>query len=138
MTEIKTAPYGSWKSPITSDLIVKESIGFSQVKLDGEDIYWIEMRPSEGGRQVIVRHTSDGKSVDVTPREFNARTRVHEYGGGDYAVHDGVVFFSNFADQQLYRQGPNSIVESITEKAGQDVRAPSALLRYADAFVDAK
>ena len=71
MTEIKTASYGSWKSPITSDLIVKESIGLSQVKLDGDDIYWIEMRPSEGGRQVIVRH-GDGQSVDVTPREFNA------------------------------------------------------------------
>src|SRR5712692_25391 len=138
MTEIKTAPYGSWKSPITSDLIVKESIGLSQVKLDGDDIYWIEMRPSEGGRQVIVRLSTGGTPADVTPREFNARTRVHEYGGGEYAVHDGVVYFSNFADQQLYRQGPNSIVESITEKGGQDVRAPSALLRYADAVVDAK
>jgi dipeptidyl aminopeptidase/acylaminoacyl peptidase len=138
MIEIKTAPYGSWKSPITSDLIVKESIGLSQVKLDGNDIYWIEMRPSEGGRQVIVRHPSDGKSVDVTPREFNARTRVHEYGGGDYAVHGGVVCFSNFADQQLYRQAPNSIPESITKDGGPDVRAPGALLRYADAVVDPK
>src|SRR5260221_6480421 len=104
MTEIKTAPYGSWKSPITSDLIVKESIGLSQLKLDRNDVYWIEMRPSEGGRQVIVRQTSDGQRADVTPREFNARTRVHEYGGGDYAVHDGVVYFSNFCDQALYRQ----------------------------------
>ncbi len=142
MTEIKTAPYGSWKSPITSDLIVKESIGFSQVKLDGEDIYWIEMRPSEGGRQVIVRHTSDGKSVDVTPREFNARTRVHEYGGGDYAVHDGVVFFSNFADQQLYRQAIGSGPKAFPKENGQDLRGPQAgmpaLLRYADAVVDTK
>src|SRR6266852_4762002 len=115
MTEIKTASYGSWKSPITSDLIVKESIGLSQVKIDSDDIYWIEMRPSEGGRQVIVRNTSDGQTVDVTPREFNARTRVHEYGGGDYAMQDGVVYFSNFADQQLYRQTPNSPPESITK-----------------------
>ncbi len=95
MTEIKTASYGSWKSPITSDLIVKESIGLSQVKLDGDDIYWIEMRPSEGGRQVIVRHTRDGQSLDVTPREFNARTRVHEYGGGDYAVQGGLVYIQD-------------------------------------------
>src|SRR5216683_1067613 len=115
MTEIKTAPYGSWKSPITSDLIVKESIGLSQVKLDGDDVYWIEMRPSEGGRQVIVRRTSDGRSVDLTPREFNARTRVHEYGGGDYAVQDGLVFFSNFADQQLYRQAPTEITKPIAK-----------------------
>src|SRR2546425_4872068 len=104
MTEAKIARYGSWKSPITSDLIVKESIGLSQVKMDGEDICWIEMRPSEAGRQVIVRHTSDGRNIDVTPAEFNARTRVHEYGGGDYIAHGGVVYFSNFTDQQIYRQ----------------------------------
>src|SRR5438876_2288483 len=138
MTEIKTAPHGSWKSPITSDLIVKESIGLSQVKLDGDDVYWIEMRPSEGGRQVIVRHPRGGQSLDVTPREFNARTRVHEYGGGDYAVQGGVVYFSNFGDQELYRQAPNSRLESITKHGGQDVRAPNALLRYADAVGDPK
>src|SRR5712692_3810795 len=96
------------------------------------------MRPSEGGRQVIVRLSTGGRPADVTPREFNARTRVHEYGGGDYAVHDGVVYFSNFDDQQLYRQPPNSIPESITKKGGQDVRAPSDALRYADAVVDTK
>src|SRR6266849_5961962 len=138
MTEIKTAPYGSWKSPITSDLIVKESIGLSQVKLDGNDVYWIEMRPSEGGRQVIVRHTSDGQSVDITPRKFNARTRVHEYGGGDYAAHDGVVYFSNFADQELYRQANSSAPKAVAQESGPDVGAPGALLRYADAVVDPK
>ena len=135
MTEIKTAPYGSWKSPITSDLIVKESIGLSQVRLDGDDIYWIEMRPSEGGRQVIVRHRA-GQKVDVTPREFNARTRVHEYGGGDYAVHGGAVYFSNFDDQELYRQLDESAPQTLTKESGQDVRGPGALLRYADAVVD--
>jgi dipeptidyl aminopeptidase/acylaminoacyl peptidase len=141
MTEIKLAPHGSWKSPITSDLIVKESIGLSQVKLDGNDIYWIEMRPSEGGRQVIVRHTSDGHSVDVTPREFNARTRVHEYGGGDYAAHSGVVYFTNFGDQELYRQAGGSAPQAIAQDSGPDAGDPqagTALLRYADAVVDAK
>src|SRR5713226_4266822 len=118
MTEAKVAPYGSWKSPITSDLIVKESIGLSQVKLDGEDIYWIELRPSEGGRQVIVRHTSEGKHVDLTPPEFNARTRVHEYGGGDYVAHDGAVYFSNFSDQQLYRRTGDSTPQLLTKECG--------------------
>src|SRR5260370_33893761 len=103
MTEIKTAPYGSWNSPITSDLIVKESIGLSQIKLDQNDIYWIEMRPSEGGRQVIVRYPRDGQRVDVTPRAFNARTRVHEYGGGDYAAHGGGGDFFHLADPQFAR-----------------------------------
>ena len=141
MTEIKTAPYGSWNSPITSDLIVKESIGLSQIKLDQNDIYWIEMRPSEGGRQVIVRYPSDGQRVDVTPRAFNARTRVHEYGGGDYAAHGGVVYFSNFADQQLYRQADGLTPQAIAQESGQDARgaqAGTALLRYADAVVDTK
>lgn len=130
MTEIKTAPYGSWKSPITSDLIVKESIGLSQVRMDGDDIYWIEMRPSEGGRQVVVRRTPDGRTADVTPPGSNARTRVHEYGGGEYFVHHGSVYFSNFADQHLYRQMPNSAPELISEYATE------CKLRYADFVID--
>src|SRR5262245_58456489 len=80
----QTAPYGSWKSPITSDLIVAGTIGLEQIALDGDDIYWIEARPSEAGRNVIVRRTPHGKITDVTPTPFNARTRVHEYGGGAY------------------------------------------------------
>jgi dipeptidyl aminopeptidase/acylaminoacyl peptidase len=133
MAQAKIAPYGSWKSPITSDLIVKESIGLGQVKIDGDDIYWIEMRPSEGGRQVVVRHSSDGVTTDVTPTGFNARTRVHEYGGGDYVVRDGVVYFCNFTDQQLYRQAPNSAPKLLTRPASE---AEPADLRYADAIID--
>jgi dipeptidyl aminopeptidase/acylaminoacyl peptidase len=130
MTQVQTAPYGSWKSPITSDLIVKESIGLGQVKMDGDDTYWIEMRPSEGGRQVIVRRTSDGRTADVNPPGFNARTRVHEYGGGDYVARDSVVYFSNFADQQIYRQAPNSEPQLISEMSAD------AQLRYADFVLD--
>ena len=140
MTQVKTAPCGSWKSPITSDLIVKESIGLGQVKLAGDDIYWIEMRPSEGGRQVIVRHSSDGSTTDVIPPGFNARTRVHEYGGGDYVAHDGVVYFSNFADQQLYRQAANSAPQLFTGTDDRDAgdKSQPTDLRYADAVFDSK
>ena len=63
------AAYGSWKSPISSDLIVKESIGLSAVRLDGQDVYWIELRPSEGGRHAVVRRTADGEIKTLTPRE---------------------------------------------------------------------
>jgi dipeptidyl aminopeptidase/acylaminoacyl peptidase len=143
MTELKTAPYGSWKSPITSDLIVKESIGLGQVRMDGDDIYWIEMRPSEGGRQVIVRRTPDGRTSDITPPGFNARTRVHEYGGGEYVVSEGVVYFSNFEDQQLYQQSGNSAPQLVMKESGHDAPGtqagrPDALpdLRYADFVVD--
>ena len=135
MTELKTAPYGSWKSPITSDLIVKESIGLGQVKMAQDDIYWIEMRPSEGGRQVIVRHSREGGTTDITPPGFNARTRVHEYGGGDYVVHDGVVYFSNFTDQQLYRQAANSEPKLLTHHDGEGEVTD---LRYADTVFDSK
>jgi dipeptidyl aminopeptidase/acylaminoacyl peptidase len=121
------APYGSWKSPITSDLIVTGSIGVGQTALDGEDVYWIEMRPSEGGRSVIVRRTPDGKMMDVTPQPFNARTRVHEYGGGDYVVADGTIYFSNFNDQRLYKQSINSQPQPLT---------PAVEMRYADPVID--
>ena len=122
-----TAPYGSWKSPITSKLIASGTIGLTQVEVDGDDVYWAEMRPTEGGRYVVVRRTPDGRTADVTPAAFNARTRVHEYGGGAFAVADGAVYFSNFVDQRLYRQDRGAQPRPIT---------PEADLRYADAVLD--
>src|SRR6185436_9700535 len=130
MPDVKTAPYGSWKSPITSDLLVKEAITLSQIQLDGDDVYWVEMRPSQAGRQVIVRQTSDGARHDVTPPDFHARTRVHEYGGGDYVVHHGVIYFSNFADQQIDQQTPESEPRLVSQDCAD------ARVRYADAVVD--
>jgi dipeptidyl aminopeptidase/acylaminoacyl peptidase len=130
MTGIKTAPYGSWKSPITSALIVTDAINIerpAQVALDGKDVYWVETRPTENGRTVIVRWSPDGTVVDVTPPTFNARTRVHEYGGGAFAVGDGTVYFSNFVDQRLYRQDAGGMPQPIT---------PEADLRYADGVID--
>ncbi len=123
----KVAPYGSWKSPITADLIVAETATLGQVKLDGEDIYWVEARPREGGRNVVVRQSANGQTTNVTPPGLNARTRVHEYGGGAYAVSSSVVYFSNFADQRLYRQDPGAEPRPIT---------PEGDLRYADGVID--
>src|SRR5881296_2358695 len=94
------APYGSWKSPVTTDLIVAESISLGQVALDGDDVYWIEGRPREAGRSVVVKN-----GVDVTPAGMSARSRVHEYGGGAFLVADGSVVFVNDKDQQIYRDG---------------------------------
>jgi hypothetical protein len=70
------AAYGSWKSPITSDLIVQGAIQLSQIKFDGDDVYWVEQRPAEDGRNVVVRREGNGKISDVTPTPFNARTRA--------------------------------------------------------------
>ncbi len=124
----QTLPYGAWRSPITSDLIVGEAIGLGDILVDGADLYWIEARPSEGGRNVVVRRGPDGVMQDITPAPFSARTRVHEYGGGAALVHRGLVFFSNFADQRLYRQAGGGAPEPLTtEGAGY---------RYADGVLD--
>jgi dipeptidyl aminopeptidase/acylaminoacyl peptidase len=127
MSAPQTAPYGSWRSPITSDLIVAESISLFDVLLDGDDVYWIEGRPREGGRCVLVRRTPDGQVADVTPPPFNVRTRVHEYGGGAAAVFQGTVYFANFADQRLYRQAPGAAPVAVT---------PDGPYRYADGLID--
>ena len=124
------AAYGTWKSPITADLIVAESIRLGQIERDGADIYWSEMRPQEQGRYVVVRHTPDGQTVDVNLAPFNARTRVHEYGGGAYTVHDRVLYFTNFADQRLHRQQPDGAPEPLTP-AGVDIR-------WADCVMDSR
>jgi len=129
---MKTAPYGSWKSPITSDLIVRESIGLTQLRLAEGNAYWIEMRPSEGGRQVIVRHGRDDQRTDLTPTGFNARTRVHEYGGGDYVVDGDAVYFSNFSDQQIYRVSVSK--DGKPELISRD--CDDARVRYADYVSD--
>ena len=123
----QVTPYGSWKSPITSDLMVSETIGLGQIAIDGEDVYWIEGRPAEAGRTVIVRRTPDGQTIDIAPPPFNVRTRVNEYGGGAYCVADGIVYFSNFADQRLYRLIPGSQPQPLT---------PEAKMSYADAIID--
>ncbi len=128
MNSPKIAPYGSWKSPITSDLIVEGSVGLSQPLFEGDDIYWMEMRPKEAGRNVIIKRNPAGNSVDVNPPPFNARTRVHEYGGGDYLVNKGIVCFSNFSDQRLYRQ-------DAPEATPQTLTAPGEM-RYADSCLD--
>jgi len=120
------APYGSWKSPITADLIVRGSVGLSQPGIEGQYIYWVEMRPTDKGRNVIVRRDASGVCEDINPAPFNARTRVHEYGGGDYLIHQGIVYFSDFLDQRLYK---------VTDSEPSPI-TPAAEMRYADAFAD--
>ncbi|HZU11242.1 MAG TPA: S9 family peptidase [Chloroflexota bacterium] len=127
MTVTRTAPYGTWRSPISSDLIVSEAVSLTAIVLDGDDTYWIESRPSEGGRSVLVRRHANGEVSDVTPPGYNVRTRVHEYGGGAYTVSRGIVYFSNFDDNRLYRQAPGSEPEPITAESAY---------RYADLVVD--
>jgi dipeptidyl aminopeptidase/acylaminoacyl peptidase len=123
----QVAPYGSWASPITAAEAFAKTIGLSGIRLDGDTLYWSERRPD--GRSVVVRYTPKGQPVDITPAGYNVRTRVHEYGGGDYIVADGTVYFSNFDDQRLYRQRLGEMPEALSTVEG---------MRYADACLDAQ
>ena len=129
MTNRKLAPFGSWKSPITPELIASGTITLGQIALDGDDVYWVETRPAEGGRNVVVCWRPESGARDLTPMPFSARTRVHEYGGGSFLVSQGAVYFVNFADQRIYRQQGEGAPQAVTTG---DKR------RYADAIHDAR
>jgi hypothetical protein len=100
MTDKRILPYGSWPSPITIDLAVGGSRGLSEPRQDGDDIYFLESRPEESGRVVLLRRTPDGACTDVAPG-LNVRTRGHEYGGGAWNVEGGRIVFSEFDDNRL-------------------------------------
>ncbi len=130
MTKPHVSPYGSWKSPIDSDLIVADTIRLSSVKRVGEDLYWLEGRPSEAGRIAVVQHNDKGENIDLVEPTYNVRTRVHEYGGDAYLVHGGFLYFCNFNDQKLYRQSlkaPGAAPQALT---------PDNNCRYANAVPD--
>jgi dipeptidyl aminopeptidase/acylaminoacyl peptidase len=119
---VNIAPHGSWKSLITSDLIVAQSIGLSEIRLDGGKPYWLESRPHEAGRSVVV------SDRDLVPPPFNVRTRVHEYGGGAWTVAEGTLYFSHDNDQRLYR---------LRRGAGEpEPLTPEGPFRYADGVID--
>jgi hypothetical protein len=102
------SPTGSWPTPVTSELVVRAAARLGEVAVDGDDVWWSESRPTEGGRSVIVRRSADGTVSDVLPPPWNARTRVHEYGGGSWTVSGGTLWFTEFSDQRLYRLDPGS------------------------------
>lgn len=126
------APYGSWNSPITADLLVGGTISLGQLVVDGAAVYWTEGRPAEGGRYVIVKWTAENGRFDLTPAPFNARTRVHEYGGGAYTVHNDTAYFANFADQRLYRQELGGAPQPVTPDLGAGV------VRFANGVMDGR
>jgi dipeptidyl aminopeptidase/acylaminoacyl peptidase len=94
--------------------------------VDGADIYWLEGRPTEGGRHALVRWR-DGQVREVTPEHANVRTRVHEYGGGAFAVSAGSICYSEFSDHRLYLLGPDREASPLT---------PPGERHYADAVFD--
>lgn len=106
MVSTNNTPFGSWKSPITSSLITSSQIKLGDLAIDGDSIYWSELRPQEGGRSVIVKWHKN-KKIDSFPPQFSARNRVHEYGGGSFLAHKETLFFSNDKDQHFYALDPS-------------------------------
>jgi len=125
----RPAPCGSWSSPISAEQIVAGTVTLGQIVADGADIYWSEGRPGEGGRNVICCRREDGTVEDVLPAPFNARSRVHEYGGGAYTVHEGVVYFVHDGDARIYRMDPGAAPAPLTAPCER---------RFADLSVDAR
>src|SRR5215203_2758151 len=121
---------GSWPSPISAEMVAAQGVRLGAPSVDGEDIYWLEGRPAEAGRTVLVRRTPDGRTRDAIPPEFNVRTRVHEYGGGAYVVGSGVAWFANFADQRWYQ------VAVAEEDARPIPITPEGPWRFADPVID--
>lgn len=118
MTQKKSAPFGSWKSPIDAAKVAEGGTGsgglLSEIRHHNGRWYWIEPRPREGGRHVLMVRDPHGVVRDSTPPAFNARTQVFEYGGGDYCVIEDTVYFSHFDDQRLYRHEPDRPPQPIT------------------------
>ena len=97
------APYGSWPSPITAESLTEGTVGIDEPQFDGEELYWLQSDPTDDGRVALWRRAAEGTDSRLTPAPFNVRTRVHEYGGGSYVAADGIVVFTNFTDNLLYR-----------------------------------
>jgi dipeptidyl aminopeptidase/acylaminoacyl peptidase len=127
----KQAPYGTWHSPLTAADLASSAISLNYVQVAEGVPYWVESRPAEGGRNVVVTSAGGGAMGgavrELTPSGFNARTRVHEYGGTPYVMSGGTVYFSNFSDQRLYSQQPGVQPVALTPEG----------YRYADFELDA-
>ena len=124
---MQTLPFGTWPSPITPDAIVAETVRLAAVSLDAGRLGWLEGRPGEGGRNVLVRTDGAEQAADITPPPFNVRSRVHEYGGGAYAISGDRVWFSNFEDGRVYVQRGSAAPAALTAEGSA---------RFADLTVD--
>lgn len=138
--EIKVQPFGSWDSPLNASSIATASLGLQEIVIDGSNIYWLESRPNEGGRNVICRADKDLNISDVTPSSYSVRTLVNSYGGAPFTVHNDTLYFSNhnnhrddsnpyarYNDQRIYVQAPGKEPQVLTDTLG---------VAYANILVD--
>ncbi len=119
-------PYGSWESCVSTELITGESIRLSSPAADQGKLYWIEGRPQEQGRSVLICRDQAGQDLELSPAPFNVRSRVHEYGGAPWLAAAGRCWFIDFSDQRIYETGPGGPIP-LTGKSSR---------RYADMEFD--
>jgi dipeptidyl aminopeptidase/acylaminoacyl peptidase len=131
MTEKSIAPFGTWASPISAADLAQSAVDLNDLRTHAGTAYWRESRPNERGRQVLMRRDSTGKVEQITPPDFNVRTRVHEYGGNAYVLLDDGVVFVNFSDQRLYWQA----FSGASEFAAPIAITPAGY-QFADGFYD--
>ena len=125
----KTAkPYGSWPSTLSAELITRAAPGLNFLQSHGERLFWVESRPWEAGRNVIMCREGDGSTRDLLPAPFSHQSRVHEYGGMAYAMDDSHLYFVNAADQRIYQL-------ALAEDK-QPVAITAAGSRFADLVID--
>ncbi len=125
-----TRPFGTWPSPITADLVASAFVSFGELESDGEDLYFLESRPSERGRTALMLWRSADECFEVTNDGFDVRSMVHEYGGGAYAVANGTAYFVNKANQDIYQVRPvdGTTIKQITNSGLGE--------RFADLVID--
>ncbi|KAI3889804.1 hypothetical protein MKX03_033842 [Papaver bracteatum] len=131
-----TAPYGSWKSPITADVVSGADKRLGGIAVDGHGhLLWVETRPNEAGRAVLVKEADKygDEPIDITPKEFAVRTLANEYGGQAFTISGDAIVFSNYKDQRLYKQiiGDSSPLPITPDYGG-------SLVRYADGVFDSR
>ncbi len=129
MTNKTAARAGTWPSPISTDIVVAGSRRLAEPRVSGDAVYWLEGRPEERGRVVLMREDASGHRRELTPRPFSVRSKAHEYGGGAWVVHGDRVFFVNAEDQRIYA------TDTAAAQTPQPVTQPS-MRRFADLVLD--
>ena len=126
--EVKVSPYGSWSSSLSLDQMVEDVVRLAEPAVDGSALYWIETRPLERGRSVLVSCAPGEEQTDITPMDYSVRSRAHEYGGGSYLARGDRVWFVNDSDQCIY-------IQVLPAGSPERLTAPGAM-RFADMELD--
>ncbi len=136
MTTKQVLPYGSWPSTITSEALTQGLSQLNEPKLVNGACYWLESSPENKGRTAIMCKDAQGDIYTITPSSINVRTRIHEYGGGSYLIHNGYAYFTNDSDQRIYRCAIASSGQSHAIDEALEVLSPEGNYRYADFCID--